>query len=68
MCAGALLQARVDRVVYGTNNPLLGADGSWMQILPLAKAKQAELSTSIPEQELLRRAQQQHPFHVSMHV
>eukprot|EP00899_Mesostigma_viride_P013224 jgi/Mesvir1/21902/Mv26059-RA.1 len=31
MCAGALLQARVGRVVYGCRSPLLGADGSWVR-------------------------------------
>lgn len=33
MCAGALLQARVHRVVYGARNSLLGADGSWIHML-----------------------------------
>ena len=33
MCAGALLQARVDRVVWGAPNPRLGADGSWISML-----------------------------------
>jgi tRNA(Arg) A34 adenosine deaminase TadA len=34
MCAGALLQARVDGLVYGARNRLLGADGSWIAMLP----------------------------------
>lgn len=34
MCAGALLQARVEGVVYGARNQLLGADGSWISMLP----------------------------------
>lgn len=33
MCAGALLQGRVDRLVYGARNDLLGAHGSWIDIL-----------------------------------
>jgi tRNA(adenine34) deaminase len=33
MCAGALLQARVGRVVYGAKNKLLGADGSWINMM-----------------------------------
>lgn len=33
MCAGAALQSRLRRVVYGARNPLLGADGSWVNIL-----------------------------------
>ena len=31
-----LLQARVGTVVYGARNPLLGADGSWISMLPRA--------------------------------
>ena len=31
MCAGAILQARVDTVVWGAPNKLLGADGSWIR-------------------------------------
>ncbi|KAH7429689.1 hypothetical protein KP509_09G061600 [Ceratopteris richardii] len=34
MCAGAILQARVGKVVWGTRNPLLGADGSWVSLFP----------------------------------
>ena len=33
MCAGALLQGRVHRIVYGARNRLLGAHGSWVDIL-----------------------------------
>ena len=32
-CAGALLQSRVKRVVWGAPNKQLGADGSWISIL-----------------------------------
>ncbi|KAL4425533.1 hypothetical protein ABPG75_009549 [Micractinium tetrahymenae] len=38
MCAGALLQARVGTVVYGARNTLLGADGSWISMLPQGEA------------------------------
>lgn len=31
MCAGAILQARVDTLVWGAPNKLLGADGSWVR-------------------------------------
>ncbi|GIL75175.1 hypothetical protein Vretimale_7873 [Volvox reticuliferus] len=34
MCAGAILQARLARVVYGARQPRLGADGSWLQLFP----------------------------------
>ncbi|KAL6187882.1 hypothetical protein ACLB2K_039277 [Fragaria x ananassa] len=34
MCAGAIYQARVDTVVWGAPNKLLGADGSWIRLFP----------------------------------
>ncbi|XP_057482657.1 tRNA(adenine(34)) deaminase, chloroplastic [Actinidia eriantha] len=34
MCAGAILQARVNAVVWGAPNKLLGADGSWIRLFP----------------------------------
>ncbi|PIA63437.1 hypothetical protein AQUCO_00201048v1 [Aquilegia coerulea] len=34
MCAGAILQARIDTVVWGAPNKLLGADGSWVRLFP----------------------------------
>ena len=33
MCAGALVHARLKRVVYGAKDPKTGADGSVMQVL-----------------------------------
>ena len=33
MCAGAILQARIPRVVYGAKDPKAGADGSVVNIL-----------------------------------
>ena len=38
MCAGAVLQSRVGALVYGARNSLLGADGSWIAMLPRADA------------------------------
>ncbi|CAH1424411.1 unnamed protein product [Lactuca virosa] len=32
MCAGAILQARIDTLVWGAPNKLLGADGSWIRL------------------------------------
>ena len=32
MCAGAMLHARVDRLVYGANDPKTGAAGSVLDI------------------------------------
>jgi tRNA(adenine34) deaminase len=33
MCAGAMVQARIDRCVYGARDPKKGADGSVYQVL-----------------------------------
>jgi tRNA(adenine34) deaminase len=34
MCAGAILQARLARLVYGAKQPRCGADGSWVSMFP----------------------------------
>ena len=34
MCAGAILNARLRRVVYGAPSPRLGADGGWVRLFP----------------------------------
>lgn len=34
MCAGAILQARLARLVYGAKQPRVGADGSWVAMFP----------------------------------
>ncbi|KAL6566415.1 hypothetical protein OROGR_002030 [Orobanche gracilis] len=40
MCAGAILQARIDTVVWGAPNKLLGADGGWIRgFFQVAKEK-----------------------------
>nr|CAB3467989.1 unnamed protein product [Digitaria exilis] len=58
MCAGAILQARIDTVVWGAPNKLLGADGSWVRLFPgdaqtstLDSANQSQATGPI------------HPFH-----
>ncbi|GIL51070.1 hypothetical protein Vafri_7159 [Volvox africanus] len=43
MCAGAILQARLARVVYGARQPRLGADGSWLQLFPRSSGSSADL-------------------------
>ncbi|GJP44133.1 hypothetical protein CLOM_g3532, partial [Closterium sp. NIES-68] len=48
MCAGAILQARVGRLVWGAPNPLLGADGSWVSLFPTRST--ARRSSSQPVQ------------------
>jgi tRNA(Arg) A34 adenosine deaminase TadA len=34
MCVGAILQARLDHLVYGPPNTLCGAAGSWVSLIP----------------------------------
>ena len=33
MCAGGILNARLGAVVWGAPNPLIGADGSWIELM-----------------------------------
>ena len=37
MCAGAMIQARIDRCVYGARDPKKGADGSMYDVLQHAQ-------------------------------
>ncbi|XP_057759698.1 tRNA(adenine(34)) deaminase, chloroplastic [Arachis stenosperma] len=54
MCAGAILQARVDTVVWGAPNKLLGADGSWIRLFP--EGGESSDSRDMPPAPV-------HPFH-----
>uniref|UniRef100_A0A8I6Z9F3 tRNA(adenine(34)) deaminase n=2 Tax=Hordeum vulgare subsp. vulgare TaxID=112509 RepID=A0A8I6Z9F3_HORVV len=58
MCAGAILQARVDTVVWGAPNKLLGADGSWVRLFP----GDGQTSTLDPANQK-QAAGPVHPFH-----
>ncbi|CAH9128860.1 unnamed protein product [Cuscuta epithymum] len=58
MCAGAILQARIDTIVWGTPNKLLGADGSWIRLFPDGDGQR---STDKPPAPV-------HPFHPKMNV
>ncbi|VAI73463.1 unnamed protein product [Triticum turgidum subsp. durum] len=58
MCAGAILQARVDTVVWGAPNKLLGADGSWVRLFP----GDGQTSTLDPSNQK-QTAGPVHPFH-----
>ena len=42
MCAGAILQSRVGRLVYGAPNYLLGGDGSWVQLFNIPRRTDGE--------------------------
>ncbi|MCI6553023.1 MAG: tRNA adenosine(34) deaminase TadA [Lachnospiraceae bacterium] len=52
MCAGAIIQARVSRVVMGSMNPKAGCGGSILNILEMPQFNhQAEVSRGILEEE-----------------
>ncbi|XP_016481068.1 tRNA(adenine(34)) deaminase, chloroplastic [Nicotiana tabacum] len=56
MCAGAILQARVDTVVWGAPNKLLGADGSWIRLFPDGDGENGSEPADKPPAPV-------HPFH-----
>jgi tRNA(adenine34) deaminase len=52
MCAGAMVQARVDRCVYGARDPKKGADGSVYDVLRHpANNHRVEVSAGVREEE-----------------
>jgi tRNA(adenine34) deaminase len=59
MCSGAIVQARIKRVVVGTMNPKAGCAGSILNILQMPEFNhQVELTTGVLEsdcQEVLQR-------------
>ncbi|CAN6170020.1 unnamed protein product [Urochloa humidicola] len=59
MCAGAILQARIDTVVWGAPNKLLGADGSWVRLFP----GDGQTSTLDSANQTQGAAGPIHPFH-----
>ncbi|PWA69547.1 CMP/dCMP deaminase, zinc-binding [Artemisia annua] len=61
MCAGAILQARIDTVVWGAPNKLLGADGSWVRLFCDGDGGNGSQPTDKPPAP-------QHPFHPNMVV
>ncbi|CAK8537305.1 unnamed protein product [Lathyrus sativus] len=60
MCAGAILQARVDTVVWGAPNKLLGADGSWIRLFPDGGENVSEARDISPAPV--------HPFHPKIKI
>ncbi len=82
MCAGALLQARVGRVVYGARNNLLGADGSWIHMMRGGRTAETVLSVEGGEVDIKekgeestegtsvvpRQSHRPHPFHPNLQV
>uniref|UniRef100_J3MEA7 tRNA(adenine(34)) deaminase n=1 Tax=Oryza brachyantha TaxID=4533 RepID=J3MEA7_ORYBR len=63
MCAGAILQARVDTVVWGAPNKLLGADGSWVRLFP-GDVQTSTLDSANPNQD----SGPVHPFHPKISI
>ncbi|CAI9096334.1 OLC1v1032443C1 [Oldenlandia corymbosa var. corymbosa] len=61
MCAGAILQARIDTVVWGAPNKLLGADGSWIRLFPNGEGGNEVEPTDKPAPPV-------HPFHPKIAV
>lgn len=52
MCAGALVQSRIDRVVIGCMNPKAGCAGSILNLLQMPEFNhQVELETGVLEEE-----------------
>lgn len=52
MCAGAIIQARMDRVVIGCMNPKAGCAGSVLNLLQMDRFNhQAEVVTGVMEEE-----------------
>ncbi|KMZ60493.1 hypothetical protein ZOSMA_59G00540 [Zostera marina] len=61
MCAGAILQARIDTVVWGAPNKLLGADGSWVRLFPDGEDNDDRRDTFGQSSEMASGPV--HPFH-----
>ena len=52
MCAGALVQSRIDRVVIGTMNPKAGCAGSILNLLQMPEFNhQVEITTGVLQEE-----------------
>ncbi|MEW5310918.1 MAG: hypothetical protein WDW38_002671 [Sanguina aurantia] len=49
MCAGAILQSRLKRVVYGAPQPRMGCDGSWLSMFPWQDGRQGVGSHHSPQ-------------------
>ncbi|KAF3432491.1 hypothetical protein FNV43_RR27231 [Rhamnella rubrinervis] len=61
MCAGAILQARVDTLVWGAPNKLLGADGSWIRLFPDGGGENSSEPSDKPAAPI-------HPFHPKISI
>lgn len=61
MCAGAILQARIENLVWGAPNKLLGADGSWIRLFPDGGEGNVSDQSEKPAAPV-------HPFHPKMKI
>ncbi|KAE8648783.1 tRNA(adenine(34)) deaminase, chloroplastic [Cucumis sativus] len=61
MCAGAILQARIENLVWGAPNKLLGADGSWIRLFPNGGEGNISEQSEKPAAPV-------HPFHPKMTI
>ncbi|KAI5574002.1 hypothetical protein BDE02_10G118300 [Populus trichocarpa] len=61
MCAGAILQARINTLVWGAPNKLLGADGSWIRLFPDGRDGNGSELADKPAAPV-------HPFHPKMAI
>jgi len=68
MCAGALLQARISRLVWGAPNRLLGADGSWVHLLGGGGGSCAAMGGEEGREEGKGGDAPRHPFHPELLV
>eukprot|EP00983_Pelagomonas_calceolata_P073206 1152047-Pelagomonas_calceolata.AAC.1 len=65
--AGAILQSRIARLVYGAPQPRLGADGSWVSLFPASTTSASSSSSSSSSSPhpassaQQQQQQQQHP-------
>lgn len=51
MCAGAIINARIDRVIQGAADPKAGSCGSVVNLFELPYNHKPELTTGVLEQE-----------------
>ena len=52
MCAGAMLEARLSRLVFAARNMRLGAAGSWVPLLPTPSTADDAIPSPAPRQSV----------------
>lgn len=51
MCAGAIINARIDRVVFGAHDPKAGSCGSLVDLFSLPYNHKPQLTSGVCEEE-----------------